>query len=117
MAKIVSVSTNPVASPAIVAPITVTQGLARAGVDMNTAGLKNVVVISMDGDNQPHGTVLNLRAAIRKGRPSASFLLGRNDVVFVPKSTIAKIDKFVDQYIAKLLLFRGFTVVVDRTEP
>ena len=34
-------------------------------------------------------------------------IIGPNDVLVVPSTTITKMDRWVDQYIAKLLMFRG----------
>jgi polysaccharide export outer membrane protein len=86
-------------------PLSVTQALALAGVDTNTAGLGTVVVVNMHS-RTPTGRVLDV-AGLFSGDGGEDALLGRDDVVFVPKSAIAEADLFVDQYITRLLLFRG----------
>jgi hypothetical protein len=35
-----------------------------------------------------------------------------NDIVYIPKSAIAEANKFVNQYIENLILFRGFSAGV-----
>ncbi len=42
----------------------------------------------------------------------ANLVLKPNDIVYVPKSAIAEANKWVNQYIEKLILFRGFSAGV-----
>jgi hypothetical protein len=35
--------------------------------------------------------------------------LQTDDIVFVPKSAIANANKFIDQYVSGLLMFRGWS--------
>ncbi len=42
--------------------------------------------------------------------PNADFQLQPDDIVYVPKSAIAKANKFVRQYIEELFLFRGVSL-------
>jgi len=86
-------------------PATITQALARAGVDMDTAGLKTVVIVNTSTP-RPVGRVFNI-ATLFSGQNGKNALLGRDDVVFVPKSAIADADLWVSQYIEKLLLYKG----------
>lgn len=86
-------------------PLTLTQALARAGVQMDTAGLKSVVVINTSAQ-KPVGRVFNV-AGLFHGDDGEDTVLGRDDVVFVPKSPIAAADLWVSQYIERLLLYRG----------
>ena len=89
-------------------PITVTQALALSGVDLDTAGLKTVVVVNISGP-EPHGRVVDIHSILFGDGPGEDMFLTRDDVVFVPKSPIARADLFVQQYIERLFLFRGFT--------
>lgn len=86
-------------------PLTVVQALARAGVDVSVGGLETVVVINMNSP-KPSGRVLNV-LGLFTGDGGEDAMLGRDDVVFVPKTAIAEADLFVQQYIERLLLFRG----------
>jgi polysaccharide export outer membrane protein len=85
--------------------LTLTQALAKAGVQTSTAGLETVVVINM-GQEKPAGRVYNV-AALFSGKGGQDAILTRDDVVFVPKSPIAEADLWVSQYIEQLLLYRG----------
>jgi protein involved in polysaccharide export with SLBB domain len=86
-------------------PSTLTQALARAGVDMDVAGLETVIVINTSAA-KPVGRVYNV-AALFAGKNGEDTLLARDDVVFVPKSPIANADLWVNQYIERLLLYKG----------
>ena len=104
----------------IAVPMTVSQALAMAGVNTTTAGLKNVIVVSMAEPERPVGTVLNLEPIFKGELPdgvdersvSGDRPLARNDVVFVPKSRISQINQFVDQYITNLVLFNGWQFLI-----
>ena len=98
-------------------PTTVSQALALSGVSTTTAGLKNVIVVSMANPGRPVGSVLNLEPILKGEVPEdddefvGDRLLSRYDVVFVPKTRIAKVNQFVNQYISNLVLFNGWSVV------
>ena len=87
-------------------PLTVTQALALSGVDLDTAGLSTVVVVNISGA-EPRGRVLDIRSIFFGGDAGEDMFLSRDDVVFVPKTPIARADLFVQQYIERLFLFRG----------
>ena len=53
---------------------------------------------------------MNLDDAMHGKTGSVEFLLQPDDIVYVPKSAIAKANKFVNQYIENLLLFRGVSL-------
>jgi polysaccharide export outer membrane protein len=95
-------------------PTTVVEAIAMAGADMNQAGLRNVVVLSIHGHERPKPTVVDVRAAFKGGSPEAFLTLSSSDVVLVPKSKIAKVNQWVDQYIKKLFLFNGFNYQLNR---
>ena len=47
---------------------------------------------------------VDLRDAL-SGRPADQVPLRRHDIVFVPRSTIAEVNLFVEQYIANIVPF------------
>jgi polysaccharide biosynthesis/export protein len=83
------------------------QAVLKAGGFKETASPENAIVIRKGPGNKPVPIAMNLEDAMHGKAGSADFLLRPDDVVFVPKSAIAKADKFVNQYIENLLLFRG----------
>jgi polysaccharide biosynthesis/export protein PslD len=90
-------------------PITASRALAMAGGhNLTTADLENVILLSLDvttGVATAHR--IDLKAVLEKGDVSRDALLGPNDVLIVPSTSITDMDRWMDQYVAKLLLFRG----------
>jgi len=86
--------------------LTVTQAIMQAGGFKNTAELENVVLLRNQGKQNPYFAILNLKNNLKDpmgDMASNGVVLQPYDVVFVPKSTIATIDQFVDQYINQLV--------------
>jgi len=83
------------------------QAVLNAGGFKETASPGNAIVIRKGPGNKPVPIAMNLEDAMHGKSGSADFLLKPDDIVYVPKSAIAKADKFVNQYIENLLLFRG----------
>ena len=84
-------------------PHTVTQILSRAGGVLNTGEKSTILVISRNEDRKPWGRLLNLNKVISEGNISEDLVLQQYDVVYVPKSTIARMNLFVEQYINKMI--------------
>ncbi len=94
------------------------QAVFNAGGFKETANPASAIIIRKGLDNRPVPIEINLDDAMEGKTGSADFLLQPDDVVYVPKSAIAKANKFVNQYIENLLLYRGislgFTYQVNR---
>ena len=86
------------------------QAVLNAGGFKETASPENAIIIRKGPGNKPVPIALNLDDAMQGKSGSADFLLQPDDVVYVPKSAIAKANKFVNQYIENLLLFRGVSL-------
>lgn len=84
-------------------PSTVSQILSRAGGALDTAELSTVLVISRDKDRRPWGRLLDLKEVIYEGNISRDITLQQYDVVYIPKSGIARANLFVEQYINKMI--------------
>ena len=69
----------------------------------------SAIVIRKGPENQPLPVRVNLKNAIF-GSKQSSMQLHPQDVVYVPKTTIAEVNKFVKQYIEDLFLFRGVSL-------
>jgi protein involved in polysaccharide export with SLBB domain len=72
----------------------------QAGGFKGTARTDSVVLLR-EQDGKPQVAKLNLRQVLEAGAPDV--VLQPFDVVFVPLSRIAKVDKFVDQYMRQLI--------------
>jgi protein involved in polysaccharide export with SLBB domain len=90
--------------------LTPLQAVFNAGGFKETANAKNTLVIRKGPGNAPIPIRLNL-AELMKGKISQeSFLLQPDDIVYVPKTGIAKANQFVSQYIADLFMIRGVSL-------
>jgi protein involved in polysaccharide export with SLBB domain len=86
------------------------QAVLNAGGFKETASPENAIVIRKGPKNEPVPIAMNLQDAMQGKTGSADVLLQPDDVLYVPKSAIAKANKFVNQYIENLLLFRGVSL-------
>jgi polysaccharide export outer membrane protein len=86
------------------------QAVINAGGLKETAKPEEAIVIRKGLDNRPIAIRMNLANTLYEKREGAEFKLQPFDIVFVPKSAIAKANKFVKQYIQDLLLVRGVSL-------
>ena len=89
------------------AGMTPLQAVLNAGGFKETAKPESAIVIRKGLDNRPVPIKMDLTDAMYGKSGNADFLLQPYDIVYVPKTTIARANKFVNQYIEKLLLFKG----------
>jgi protein involved in polysaccharide export with SLBB domain len=97
-----------VKSPGVLAmqgPTDALQGVLMAGGFLPTARSGEVVLIRRGPDNQPMLRTINVRRFAGSANPMDDVRLQQSDVIFVPKSTIAEIDQFVDQYLNQAIPF------------
>jgi protein involved in polysaccharide export with SLBB domain len=76
------------------------------GFDMREAEVRNVVVIR-HRDGQRYGYSVNLKPALEGGE-THPFFLEPQDIVYVPRTKIAKVGQWVDQHINKIIPKTGF---------
>jgi protein involved in polysaccharide export with SLBB domain len=82
--------------------LTALEAIGQAGgFNSTTANVGNVVVIR-NRDGKQYGTVVNLKDALN-GQETQPFYLRPGDTVFVPKTTIAKANQWVEQHISNML--------------
>lgn len=86
------------------------QAVLESGGFMETASPESAIVIRKGPEDRPVPIEMNLMDAMQGLSGKADFALQPSDIVYVPKTTIAKANKFVHQYIEKLLLFRGVSL-------
>ncbi len=85
----------------LVGQMTVLQAITQAGGKKDSAFLEGVIVIRRMPGDKLATMQLNLEKAIDNSDMSQDIALVPNDIVFVPKSTIANVNVWVDQYIRK----------------
>ncbi len=91
---------------AMTGPTDVLQGVLLAGGFLPTARSNEVVVIRRRPDHTPMLRTVDVHRLIGHVDPNDDFPLQAADVVYVPKSSIAEFDQFIDQYINQALPFQ-----------
>jgi protein involved in polysaccharide export with SLBB domain len=81
--------------------MTVLQSIASAGGLKDTARVNEVIVVRRGPDNRPASMLVNVEKAIDGSDPTQDLALQPADIVYVPKSPIANVNLWVDQYIRK----------------
>ena len=98
-------------------PMTVQNAIAMAGGMKDTAEPRTVLVISRG----PDGRMLSRTTNLTGLTAATDYLLHRGDLVYVPKTAIARADVWVDQNIRKLLMFNSWSIGLQsdlgRTNP
>lgn len=85
----------------LVGGMTLYQAIQDAGGFLPSAHRKQVIVVRNGPDGKPQGHVVDLRPVEDGMNPSADVPLKPYDVVFIPRSKIADVNLFVEQYITK----------------
>jgi protein involved in polysaccharide export with SLBB domain len=83
--------------------MTVVQAVALAGGTTPDSATNSIVLIRYDACGQPQGSKVDLASAVKNPNAGDDVALMSQDVVVVPRSTIANIDLFVRHYIRDLL--------------
>lgn len=94
-----------VATPGVVAlhgPTTVLDAIVQTGGAKNTAEMASVIVLRRNGTSSPVFYRLDLKAHLSM-EANEDIPLEPFDLVFVPKSYIARLNQIVEQYIEKLI--------------
>lgn len=86
-------------------PMDPLQAIAVAGGLLDTARSEQVVVIRRGADGRPLLRVVDIADFVQRGGAQQSVALEPQDTIFVPKSSIAEVDLWIDQYINKTLPF------------
>lgn len=108
-----------VGQPGIIAlngDMTALAAVLQAGGFRPTAKMNSVILVRNNGHNGATSQRLNLESVLHSGKNDV--ILQPFDVVYVPRSAIARVDKFVDQYIKQVLpanLSAGFSYLLGTT--
>lgn len=95
-----------VGKPGIVpltANLTLIQAIQEAGGFLPTAHLSQVVLVRRDANGHPVGYAVDVRPTIGGIDPGQDVPLEPYDIAFVPRSKVADLNLFVEQYIRKNL--------------
>lgn len=109
-----------VASPRqidLTSEMTALDAIFDAGGFRESADTGSVIIISRGLDGAPVARRIDLSMALSGETPEKDVLLKPFDIIYVPKTFIAKVDQFVDQYIKRVLpgsLNAGFSYTLYR---
>tara|TARA_R110000868_G_scaffold4567_3_gene28628 strand:- start:344 stop:1075 length:732 start_codon:yes stop_codon:yes gene_type:complete len=93
-------------SPGLIAlpsPIGALEAVMMAGGFQDTAARGEVVVLRRAPGGGLMIRTVNLRDALRGRNGADALQLRRNDIVFVPRTTVAEINVFIEQYVNSIL--------------
>lgn len=82
--------------------LTALQAIMQAGGFLETAETKNVVILRYQGTPKPLFMTIDLKDVLL-GDGEEDLVLAPLDIVFVPKSRIAKFDQFIDEYLRQVI--------------
>ena len=85
----------------LVDPTTALQSISQAGGLKDSARTDEVILIRRSADNKFTATMLNLEKALDGTDTKQDIVLMPLDIIYVPKSHIANVNVWVDQYIRK----------------
>ncbi|MBX2883288.1 MAG: polysaccharide export protein [Granulosicoccus sp.] len=86
------------------------EAIMATGGPTNGANLRHIVLVRKSATGQPVPYEINLQKALKTGN---TLQLQPFDIVYVPKSRIARLNLFVENYIGGLLMFRGISAGYD----
>ena len=87
----------------LVPGMTVRQAITQSGGALGSARLGNVLVLRDQGSPKPQVYTVDLAYGIGREEIRADLALAPKDVVFVPKTYIAEVNQFVDEYIGRIV--------------
>jgi polysaccharide export outer membrane protein len=88
------------------------QAILAAGGFKNTASLKSVILIRKGESGRPVGVRVDLSRVLKLAEFERDIALVPSDIVFVPRSTVANVNLFVEQFFLKNIpipIYLGFT--------
>ena len=83
--------------------LTLVQGLVQAGGLRRSGQMGNVVVLRYQGTDSPKFMKFDIEPALKHGDARADVALEPFDIVWVPKTRIARVNDFMDQYIRQVM--------------
>ncbi|WP_181565776.1 polysaccharide biosynthesis/export family protein [Paraburkholderia unamae] len=94
--------------------MSVMQAIMAAQGLLDTARTNEVVLIRRSPDGREMLRTIDIDALTHRGDSKQDVVLQAADTIFVPKSSIAEVDQWIDQYIDKVIPFnRGFDYTIS----
>lgn len=89
--------------------LTMMQAVQAAGGFLETARRKEILLIRRPAGQEPIARAVNLRPVLSGADPTLDTPLESSDIVFVPRTKIANINLFVQQYVNQIVPFQTIT--------
>ena len=83
--------------------LTLLQAISRAGGVKNSAGIDNIIIIRHKNGEYPTAYATNYEDARTGAAPASDVRLAAYDVVFVPRSDIANVHMYYQQYVQQFI--------------
>lgn len=95
--------------------LTVLQAIATAGGFNNSAKRDAVLIVRQQEEDAPRVYIAELKDEnfLNMSNEGTYNMLYPRDIIIVPKSNIAKVDMFMDQYVQDVLRFNGFSAGIS----
>ncbi|MEM7351842.1 MAG: polysaccharide biosynthesis/export family protein [Acidobacteriota bacterium] len=93
----------------LVENMTLLQAIQEAGGFLTTSRRQQVLLIRTQPGGERLARSVDMRPVISGENPSADVALRPDDIVFVPRTRIANVSLFVDQYLSSVLPFQALT--------
>jgi protein involved in polysaccharide export with SLBB domain len=81
--------------------MTVAQAISMANGFRPTAALNSVMVLRRGEGQTPQAFQVDFTKVLNQGDLTQDVLIQKNDVIFVPKNFITKVDEFIDQWFTR----------------
>jgi polysaccharide export outer membrane protein len=88
-------------------PLTLLQLFANVGGYLPTSAMDQVKIMYWNEKNEPILKTVNLYNIMNNLKLEEDMVVPNNSVIYVPKTGIAKLNQWVDQYIRQLFLWQG----------
>ncbi len=82
-------------------PMTLSQAISMANGIKPTAALGSVMVMRRIEGKPPEAFRVNLGEVLAKGDMTQDILIQKNDVIFLPRTFITKVDEFIEQWFTR----------------
>ena len=96
---------------ALAGAMTISQAISEAGGMRESASASSVVLVRRVPNGKPLVAAVDVTRIFDGTDPAQDVLLQPSDIVFVPRSTIANLNLFVDQYLRKLIPIPVYVVI------
>ena len=93
-------------------PLTLLQAIQSAGGFLDTARRRQILLIRRPPEGEPVARAVDMRPVLSGADPGLDVALNASDIIFVPRTKIANVNLFVQQYVNQLIPIQGIANAV-----